>query len=58
MEFGMSHRIKPKEKYVCISMKEIWRNLDGPVKNRELWSYIVNFEFRRPQVAWIGPIRC
>ena len=25
MEFGMSRRIKPKEKYVCISMKEIWR---------------------------------
>ena len=23
MEFGMSHRIKPKEKYVRISMKEI-----------------------------------
>ena len=29
MEFGMSRRIKPKEKYVRISMKEIWRNLDG-----------------------------
>ena len=23
MEFGMSHRIKPKEKYVHISIKEI-----------------------------------
>ena len=34
MEFGMSRRIKPKEKYVRISMKEIWRNLDGlPKKN-------------------------
>ena len=30
MEFAMSHRIKPKEKYVRISMKEIYRNLDGP----------------------------
>ena len=29
MEFGMSHRIKPKEKYVRISMKDFWRNLDG-----------------------------
>ena len=33
MEFGMSRRIKPKEKYVRISMNEIWRNLDGPLKN-------------------------
>ena len=32
MEFGMSRSIKPKEKYVCISMKEIWYNLDGPLK--------------------------
>ena len=29
----MSRRIKPKEKYVRISMKEIWRNLDGAPKN-------------------------
>ena len=34
MEFGMSRRIKPKEKYVRVSMKEIWRDLDGPTKNR------------------------
>ena len=34
MEFGMSRRIKPKEKYVHISRKEIWRNLDGPPKDR------------------------
>ena len=33
MEFGMSRRIKPKEKYVRISMKEIWPNLDGLPKN-------------------------
>ena len=44
MEFGMSRRIKPKEKYVRISMNEIWRNLDGPPKNKELWSYVVSFE--------------
>ena len=42
MEFGMSRRIKPKEKYVHISMKEILRNL-------ELWSYVVSFEFGRPK---------
>ena len=36
MEYGMSRRIKPKEKYVRISMKEVWRNLDGL-----LWSYVV-----------------
>ena len=35
MEFRMSRRIKSKEKYVRISMKEVWRNLDGPLKNKE-----------------------
>ena len=34
-----------------ISMKEIWRNSDGPPKNIELWSYVVSFEFSRPKVA-------
>ena len=47
MEFGLSRRIKPKEKYVRISMKEIWRNLGGSPKNKELWSYVVKFEFSR-----------
>ena len=51
MEFGMSRRIKPKEKYVHISLKEIWRNLDGQSKNKELWSYVVSFEFSRTKVA-------
>ena len=50
MEFGMSRRIKPKEKYVRISMKESWRYFDGPPKNKELWSYVVSFEFSRPSV--------
>ena len=36
MEFGMSRRTKTKEKYVRISMKEIWRNLDCPPKNKEV----------------------
>ena len=25
------------------------RNLDGPLKNKELWSYVVKFEFSRPK---------
>ena len=49
MEFGMSRRIKPKRNNVLISMKEIWRNLDGQPKNKELWSYVVSFEFSRPK---------
>ena len=53
MEFGMSGRIKPKEKYVRISMKEIWCNLDGPPKYFELWSYVVSFEFSRLIVLYI-----
>ena len=35
MEFGMSRRIKPKEKYVRISLKEIWHTLDVLPKNKE-----------------------
>ena len=27
-------------------MKEIWRNLDGPPKNKDLWIYVVKFEAR------------
>ena len=34
-----------------ISKNEIWRNLDGPPKNKELWSYVVKLEFSRPTVA-------
>ena len=34
MEVGMSRRIKAKEKYVRILMKEIWRSLDGLPKNK------------------------
>ena len=49
MFYGIWIRIKPKEKYVRISMKEIWRNLDGPPKNKELWCYVVSFEFSRPK---------
>ena len=35
-------------------MKDIWRNLGGPPKNKELWSYVVSFEFSRPKVAQTG----
>ena len=45
MEFGMSRRINPKEKYVRISMKEIWT----VCHKIELWSYVVSFEFSRPK---------
>ena len=35
---------------VGLSQREIWCNLDGPLKNNdELWSYIVKFEFSRPK---------
>ena len=44
--------------YVPISMKEIWRNLDGPPKNKELWRYVVNFEFSTPKVAQVRSSRC
>ena len=49
MGFGKTRRIKPKEKYVSISMNKIWCNLDGLPKNKELWSYEVKFEFSRPK---------
>ena len=31
------------------------RILDGLPKNKELWSYVVKFEFSGPKVAHIGP---
>ena len=37
-----------------ISLKEIWRNLDGPSKNKELWSYVVKFKFSSPKVAQLS----
>ena len=42
----MFRRIMPKEKYmyVRISMKEIWRNLDGPPTNKESASEVFYFE--------------
>ena len=32
-----------------VSMKEMWRNLDGPPKNKELGSYIVKVKLSRPK---------
>ena len=32
-----------------ISMMEILRDLDGPPKNKELWSYVLKFEFSKPK---------
>ena len=57
MEFGMSSRIKPKEKYVCISINEIWRNLGGPPNFVFLNELRSVFEFSRPKVDRIGPKR-
>ena len=34
MEFGMSRRIKPKEKYVLILTNEVWHILDGTSKKK------------------------
>ena len=34
-----------------ISMIEIWRNLDGPPKNKELWSYVVSLNLVGRKVA-------
>ena len=51
MDSGMSRRIKPKEKYVRISMKEVWRNLDGPSKNKEFVELRSDFDLSRPKVA-------
>ena len=48
MEFAMSCRIKPKRN-VHISIKEIWCKLDGLPKKKELWNYVVKFEFSRPK---------
>ena len=42
MEFGMSRRIKPKVKFVRISVRR---------KNKQLWSYVVSFEFSWQKVA-------
>ena len=41
----MFRRIKPKEKYV--------RSLDGLMKNKELWSYVVSCEISRPSFLCI-----
>ena len=47
----MFRRIKPKEKYVRISMKRVRRNLDGPSKNKEFVELRSDFELSRPKVA-------
>ena len=40
----MSRMIKPKEKYARNSMKEVWRNLNGPSKNKEFVELRSEFE--------------
>ena len=46
MEFVLASRIKPKEKYVRISIKEIWGILDGPSKNKEFVELRSDFDGR------------
>ena len=43
----IGYRMKPKEKYVRLSMKEIRRNLGGLPKIKELWRYVVNVVGRK-----------
>ena len=58
MEFEMSCRIEPKEKYVCISKKEIWRNLDGPPKNLKTVNYKTFHGLREAIGVYEIPIIC
>ena len=44
------------QREICVHFNG--RNLDDPPEKKELWSYVVNFEFSRPKVAQIGPNRC
>ena len=43
---------------ICARFNEgnVWHNLDGPPKNKELWSYVVKFEFSRPKSSSDVPI--
>ena len=43
----MSRKINTKDKYVRISMKEVWRNLDGPSKNKEFVELRSDFELKQ-----------
>ena len=52
MEFGMSRRIKPKRNMCAFQMKEIWPNLDGPPKIKQMWSYVMEIEFSRPKITY------
>ena len=38
-------------------MKEVWRNLDGPSKNKQFVELRSDFEFSRLKVAQIGTAR-
>ena len=54
MLWNLECSVEGKEKYVRISMKEIWRDLDVPPKNKELWSYVVKFAFIRPKSSSVS----
>ena len=46
--------LSQKRNMRAFQLMEIWRNLDGPPKNKELWSYVVKFEFSRLKVDQIA----
>ena len=48
MEFGMSHRIKPKEKGAHFNEGNLVQ-FGRSIEKSELWSYVVSFEFSRPK---------
>ena len=41
-----------------ISIKEHLAQFGRSAENKELWSYVVSFEFSRPKVAQIESSRC
>ena len=45
----MTHRIKPQDKYVRISMKDILAQFGRSAEKIELWSDVESFEFSRPK---------
>ena len=50
MLWNMECPVGLSQREICAHFNdEILRNLDGSPKNKELWSYVVSFEFSRPK---------
>ena len=47
MLWNMECPVGLSQREICV--QEIWRNLEGLPKNKELWSYVVKFDFSRPK---------